>query len=241
MDASKRRRRVAREWLQVVFGLFVFAFGVHLTIFANIGLSPWDCFGMGVSYHTPLNYGLSMTVTAVAILLIDIAMGERIGFGTFLDAFLTGNYVQLFNDLNPLPLNENVGVGVALMLVGLVVMALGMWVYMAAGQCCGPRDSLFVGIGRRFPSVPIGVFQIATLAVALLMGWLLGGKVGIGTIVSTFGTGLVTQLVYNAIRFEPRDVVHRDVLEVIRELSGDDAPVLGGDESAKTYHGRRQH
>ncbi len=54
------QKTILLQWLQIVGGLAVFAFGVHLTIFANIGLAPWDCLGMGISYHTPLNYGLSM-------------------------------------------------------------------------------------------------------------------------------------------------------------------------------------
>ena len=65
------RRRVFREWLRIVWGLLVFAFGVHLTIFANIGLAPWDCLGMGIARHSPLNYGLSMTLVAVTVLGID--------------------------------------------------------------------------------------------------------------------------------------------------------------------------
>ena len=212
---------MCREWLQIACGLAVFSLGVHLTIFANIGLAPWDCFGMGISYHTPLNYGLSMTAMSVVIVCIDLALKERVGFGTVIDALLTGNFVQVFNDINPLPPNESLSVGIFCMLVGFVVMAVGMRVYMAAGQCCGPRDSLFVGIGRRFPNVPIGVFQASVLGVALLSGWLLGGPVGIGTIISVLGTGAVTQVVYDLMGFEPRDVVHRDVIEVVRELSGD--------------------
>ena len=106
MARSGSKRRIFLEWLRIVLGLLVFAFGVHLTIYANIGLAPWDCLGMGISYHTPLNYGLSMTVMAVVILLIDLALKERIGFGTIIDALLTGNFVQMFNDLNPFPENR---------------------------------------------------------------------------------------------------------------------------------------
>ena len=50
------RNRIVLQWLRIVLGLLVFAFGVHLTIFANIGLAPWDCLGMGIARHTPLNY-----------------------------------------------------------------------------------------------------------------------------------------------------------------------------------------
>ena len=212
------RKKVFVEWGKIVLGLLVFAFGVHLTIYANIGLAPWDCLGMGVAKHTPFNYGISMTLIAVMVLMIDILLKERIGFGTIIDAFLTGNFVQMFNYINPFPENKNTWLGIGIMLVGFVFMALGMWIYMSAQQCCGPRDSLLVGIGKRMPKIPIGIVEVILWAVVLLIGYLLGGPVGIGTLISTFGAGLVMQLVYNIIKFEPRKLKHRDVFSVMKEL-----------------------
>ena len=214
------KRKILLQWLQIAAGLLVFAFGVHLTIYANIGLAPWDCLGMGVARHTPLNYGLAMTCIAVTVLIVDLLLRERIGFGTIIDALLTGNFVQMYNDLNPLPENTSLWLGIVAMLVGFVFMALGMWIYMKAGQCCGPRDSLLVGLGKRLPRLPIGLVEILLWAVVLLVGWLLGGPVGIGTLISTFGAGAVMQLVYHLIRFEPRDIRHRDVIETVKELTG---------------------
>ena len=208
------------QWLQIAAGLLVFAFGVHLTIYANIGLAPWDCLGMGVAKHTPLNYGLAMTAIAVAVLIVDLLLKERIGFGTVIDALLTGNFVQMFNDLNPLPENKSLWLGIPIMLAGFVFMALGMWIYMRAGQGCGPRDSLLVGLGKRLRRQPIGAVEFRLWAAVLLAGWLLGGPVGIGTLLSTFGAGAVMQLVYRVIRFEPRDVRHRSVIETARQLAG---------------------
>ena len=124
----------------------------------------------------------------------------------------------MFNNLNPFPLNQNLWLGIVIMLTGFVFMALGMRVYMSAAQCCGPRDALLVGLGKRLPKVPIGIVEVLLWAVVLLIGWLLGGPIGIGSVISTFGAGLVLQLVYNIIRFEPRDVRHRDVIEITREL-----------------------
>ncbi len=214
------QKTILLQWLQIVGGLAVFAFGVHLTIFANIGLAPWDCLGMGISYHTPLNYGLSMTTIAVLVLCIDLLLRERIGFGTIIDALITGNLVQLFNDLNPLPLNEGLWSGVLIMLLGFVFMALGMWIYMSAAQCCGPRDSLLVGLGKRLPKVPIGIVEILLWTAVVALGWLLGGPVGPGTLLGTFGAGLVMQAVYSVLRFDPRNVINRDVFETARALAG---------------------
>ena len=210
------RAKVIRQWLRIVLGLLVFSFGVHLTIYANIGLAPWDCLGMGIAKHTPLNYGLAMTSMALVILGIDLLLKERIGFGTIIDALLTGNFVQMFNDLNPLAENRSIPLGILIMLAGFVFMALGMWIYMKGEQCCGPRDSLLVGLGKRLPKVPIGIVEVLLWAVVLLAGWLLGGPVGIGTLISTFGAGVVMQVVYSLLRFEPREIRHRDVLQTIR-------------------------
>ena len=212
------KRSIILGWLKIVVGLFIFSFGVHLTIFANIGLAPWDCLGMGISYHTPLSYGVSMMVIALVVLGIDLIMREKIGYGTIIDALLTGNFIQFFNDINPLPLNENMWLGIPIMLGGFVFMALGMAVYMKSEQGCGPRDALLVGLGKRMGRIPIGFVQIILWAVVLLAGWLLGGPVGIGTVISVFGAGLMMQLVYKIIRFEPRRIMHRGVVEVTKEL-----------------------
>lgn len=215
---AMNKSKIILQWLQIAGGLLVFAFGVHLTIFANIGLAPWDCLGMGISFHTPLNYGLSMTSVAVIVLIIDLLMHERIGFGTIIDALVTGNFVQMYNDLDPFPMNENMWYGIAIMLTGFVFMALGMFIYMKASQGCGPRDALLVGLGKRMPKVPIGIVEIILWSAVTVAGWLLGGPVGIGTLISTFGAGLVMQLVYSLLRFEPREIVHRDVLETVWAL-----------------------
>ncbi len=211
-------KKILLEWIKIVAGLLVFALGVHMTIYANIGLAPWDCLGMGIAKHTPLNYGISMTIIAITILIIDILLKERIGFGTIIDAFLTGNFIQAFNTLNKLPENKNVWLGIIIMLVGFIFMALGMWIYMSSQQCCGPRDALLVGLGKRMSKIPIGIVEVILWAVVLLIGYLLGGPVGIGTLISTFGAGLVMQLVYNIIKFEPRKLKHRDVFTVVKEM-----------------------
>ena len=212
------RKRIITGWLNIAAGLLIFAFGVHLTIYANIGLAPWDCLGMGIAKHTPFNYGISMTLMAVSILLLDLLLKERIGFGTVIDALLTGNFVQMYNNLNPFTENHSLLRGICIMPVGFVFMAIGMWVYMRAEQCCGPRDALLVALGKRTPRIPIGIVEILLWAAVLLCGWLLGGPIGIGTLISTFGAGLVMQLVYHLIHFEPRSLHHKDLLSTVRIL-----------------------
>ena len=214
------RKTIMLGWIRIVFGLLIFALGVHLTIRADLGLAPWDCLGMGISYHTPLNYGLSMTVMGVAILGIDLLLKEKIGFGTIIDALLTGNFVQMFHDLDPFPETGSVWIGALLILAGLALMAVGQYFYMTSAQSCGPRDALLVGLGKKLRRLPIGAVQAILWGFVLLVGWLLGGPVGIGTLITTFGSGVVTQLVFRIIKFEPRNVAHQSVIDTVRILRG---------------------
>ena len=108
-NKSNQINHIILSWIRIVTVLLIFSFGIYLTIYANIGLPPWDCLGMGIKKHTPMNYGVLMTLVAVTVLLIDIIMKEKIGFGTVIDALLTDNFVQIFNNINPFPENNIYG------------------------------------------------------------------------------------------------------------------------------------
>ena len=207
-----------RQTLKAAFGLFLFAFGVYLTICANIGLAPWDCLSMGLSYHTPFGYGIVHTAISIIILVIDVLLKEKIGFGTVLDALLVGNFVDFFRWLNFVPISQAIPLGILLILAGLFIMAYGQYVYMSAGQGCGPRDALLIALGKRFSRLPIGVVQTALVGLALLVGWLLGGPVGIGTVISVFGMGTAMQIVFHLLHFEPRNITHQNLIEAVQTL-----------------------
>ena len=210
------RATIIRQWLQILLGLSVFALGNHLTIFANIGVNPWDCLSLGIAGRTPLSYGDAVAASSVLVMMIALLMKEHIGFGTLGGAFLTGYIIQFFNAVNPLPKNENLWTGILWMTLGMVFISIGLWIYLSAGQYAGPRDALMVGIAKRVKRIPVGIVQIALWTVICLVGWLLGGPVGIGTLISTFGNGLIMQAVFHVVRFDPRTVQNRDCAEVTK-------------------------
>ncbi|MBQ3567883.1 MAG: hypothetical protein IJA25_03020 [Anaerotignum sp.] len=207
-----------KEILKSALGLFIFSIGVYLTIEENIGLAPWDCLSMGVSGRVGYSYGIVHTVISIIILAIDILLKEKIGYGTILDALLVGNYVDLIDRIVTLPDFNSLPISIIMVIIGLFIMGYGQYFYMDAAQGCGPRDSLLIALGKRFPRTPIGVVQTVMVGIALLIGWLLGGPVGIGTVISVFGLGTALQIVCKIMHFEPRDVVHKNVMETNKIL-----------------------
>lgn len=201
---------------RILFGLSIYSFGVYLTIYANIGLAPWDCLAVGISRHTPLNYGGAMAAVSLAAIVIQLLLHERIGIATVLDAIITGNLTQLFCNISPYPDNHSLWLGIIFMIFGFLFIALGMFVYMSAEYGCGPKDGLLIAIGKRLPKIPIGIVEILLWVVVTLIGWLLGGTVGIGTVISMFGAGMVMHLFYRIIHFDPRALHHRSISEMLR-------------------------
>ena len=210
------KTQMIKEILKSALGLFIFSIGVYLTIQADIGLAPWDCLSMGVSGKVGYSYGIVHTVISIIILIIDILLKEKIGYGTILDALLVGNYVDLIDHIITLPQVNSIPISCIMVIIGLFIMGYGQYFYMDAAQGCGPRDSLLIALGKRFPKTPIGVVQTVLVGIALLIGWLLGGPVGIGTVISVFGMGTALQIVCKILHFEPRDVVHKNVFETNR-------------------------
>ena len=150
--------------------------------------------------------------------MIQLILRERIGFATLFDALITGRLTQFFIDISPYPKNHSLWLGIIFMLFGFLFIALGMYVYMSAEYGCGPKDGLLIAIGKRMPKIPIGVVEMLQWTVVTLIGWLLGGSVGIGTVISIFGAGAVMHLFFDVIGFEPRKLEHKSLTESLAQL-----------------------
>ncbi len=196
--------------------LFVNGFGVYLTIQANIGAGPWDVLNIGISKTLGILYGNASVAVSVLILIIDILLKEPIGIAMIIDAVTVGKAVDFFNWLHPIPPCRSLYTGIPMMLAGLVVLAYTQFMYMYASLGCGPRDTLLVGLARRAKKIPIGVVSIALLSAATLIGRLLGGPVGVGTLLCAFGAGPVMQLAFRTIRFDATGIDHQRILDSLR-------------------------
>ena len=97
---------------------------------------------------------------------------------------------------------SRIGAGKSRLRLGLVVLAYTQYGYMAAALGCGPRDTLLVGLAKRAGRIPIGAVSIALLSLATFVGWLLGGPVGVGTLLCAFCAGPIMQLAFRTVGFE---------------------------------------
>lgn len=188
--------------------LFINGFGIYLTIQANIGAAPWDVLNLGLSRSLGILYGNASIAVSVTILIIDILMREPIGIAMFLDAVIVGKSVDFFNRLALVQPCRSLLTAIPSMLAGLIIIAYSQYTYMVASLGCGPRDTLMVGLAKRVKKIPIGAVSIALLGTATLIGWRLGGSVGIGTIICALGAGPIMQFAFWSVRFDATGIRH---------------------------------
>ncbi len=198
--------------------LFVNGFGIYLTIQANLGAAPWDVLNLGISKSLGILYGNASVAVSLTILGIDILMKEPVGIAMFIDAIVVGKAVDFFNWLHPVPKCTSLLTGIPILFLGLVVLAYTQYAYMAAALGCGPRDTLLVGLAKRTKPVPIGAVSIALLGSATFIGWLLGGPVGIGTLICAFAAGPIMQLAFRTVRFDATGIRHQRLRDSVKVL-----------------------
>ena len=176
---------------------------------AELGVGPWDVLTGGLSAQTGVRFGLMAIVVSVVVLLVGVAARVRPGIGTLLNVFVIGAVLDLLltspllADLGdrPLPLR------LLATLLGIATVAAGSALYLGAHLGPGPRDGLMVAIHVR-TGWRVGTARAVLECVVLVLGVLLGGPVGIGTVLFALGIGPAVQVAFRVLRQTP---VHRPV------------------------------
>jgi uncharacterized membrane protein YczE len=170
--------------------------GIACMVRSELGLAPWDVLHQGLAQRTGVPLGTVVILVGLAVLALWVPLRQRPGVGTLANALVIGAVIDL--TLAVLP---EVGwdlVRWSLMPTGVVALSLGSGLYIGAGLGPGPRDGLMTGLAARGPSVRL--VRTGIEAAALAGGWLLGGRVGVGTVVLAASIGPLVQFFLDRLR-----------------------------------------
>lgn len=184
------RGGLVERWACLLAGLVLFALGIVMLLQSGLGLSPWDVLNQGIAKHTPLSFGIANTAVALVVLVVAWRLGAAIGPGTVANAVVIGVVVDVLvrlDILSGVP-DAALAVRVLLLVAGILVIGGASALYIGAHLGAGPRDSLMLVLSRR-TGVRVGAVRAAIESGATLVGFALGGKVGIGTLAFAFGIG----------------------------------------------------
>ena len=203
---------ILKKSIRLIIGFILCASSTVFMLNSNLGLSPWDVFHQGISNVTGLTIGQANILSSVVVIIIGIVLSQRIGIGTLFNIIMVGKFVDIINESNIIPVANNFFVGIVMMIIGMFVMGYGCYLYICCELGCGPRDGVMVGLSSKL-NKPIKLIRGSIEILVLIIGFILGGKVGIGTLISAISIGYCIQIVFKLKNFDAVNVRHKSIME----------------------------
>jgi len=202
--APRVRGGLGARGLSLTVGLFLFALGIVMLLGSELGLSPWDVLNQGIEKQTPLSFGNANIAVALLVIALAVRLGSGVGAGTIANAIGIGLFVDLQISLgiadaiadSSLPLRA------LAMLGGIGAVAVGSALYIGAAMGAGPRDSLMLVSASR-SGLRLSIVRAAIESSVTVLGFALGGTVGIGTLAFAFGIGPAVEISFALLRRSP--------------------------------------
>lgn len=221
MVTSERRcvqmNKFILRLLRLFLALVLYAVGVVLTLQANIGYASWDVFHAGLSKIFDAQIGTVSIFAGLVICIIVVLAGEKIGLGTLCNMVFIGLFVNIFLSIEVFPTLTNFYFGLLQMFVGLFIIALATYYYISSAFGAGPRDSLMVVLTKK-TKLSVGVCRSGLEIFIVIIGALLGGSFGIGTILAAVTIGFFVQIAFKMFRFDPTTIVHESFMDTLRNI-----------------------
>jgi uncharacterized membrane protein YczE len=177
--------RPVERSVRLLAGLVLFGLAMALLLESRTGLDPWNVFHQGVARHTGLTIGQVTVLSSLALLALWVPLRQRPGLGTVANALVVGPVVDL--GIAWIPTAHGAAEQAAFMVTAILASAIATGLYVGAGWGPGPRDGLMTGLAAR--GIPVGAARAGIELSVLVVGWLLGGSVGVGTVAFALAIG----------------------------------------------------
>lgn len=207
-----------RRLVQLYLGLALYGVSTAMFVRADLGADPWNVFHLGVANLLSMNIGIVMIGVGVLVLLLWIPLRQRPGLGTLSNVIVIGLAADAA--LAILPGFESLPVRTVLLVSAVIVNALATSLYIGAGFGAGPRDGLMTGIHAR-TGWPVRTIRTAIEVSVLLSGWLLGGTLGVGTVLYALAIGPLIQLCLPWFRHSPAACIPQRNASTAQYRNGD--------------------
>ena len=168
------------------FGLMLFGLGEGLLIVSTTGASPWSVLAQGISLNVNLSIGTITLLISIAVLILWIPLGQKLGMGTIFNALIIALMIDLCIKFVPTP--SSYTYQLILAIFSVITVGIGGGIYLVSNLGAGPRDGLMIGLQKK-TNLPIAAVRAFLEISVVSIGWYLGGTVGIGTLLFAFGIG----------------------------------------------------
>lgn len=182
-----------QRFLHLNLGLMFYGLSIALMVWGGIGLGPWDVFHQGLSLITPLSFGQAIILAGLVVLLFSAVVTRvKVGIATVLNMLLIGIWSDLFLAFMTIPREFGWPLGAVVFCLGVILSGLATGLYITAGLGAGPRDGFVMGLSR-MTGLSVRALRTIVELTVLISGWLMGGAVGVGTVIFAVTAGPLMQ------------------------------------------------
>lgn len=191
-----------RKWIIFALGITSLSMGLSLTIWAKIiGVAPWDAFHLGLTNYLPFNLGQITQLVGIVAIIIGMFLGVMPKIGTVLNTIIIGWFINLILNILPNDPFPQVGLlSILVFVIGIIICGIGSGLYISADLGIGPRDSIMVGLNRKF-GINVGVARTLMEVLIVILAFLLSGPIGFGTILFSLTIGFFVEKTVKVIKY----------------------------------------
>ncbi|MGL5765537.1 MAG: YczE/YyaS/YitT family protein, partial [Sarcina sp.] len=198
-------RDLKEVFFRLMLGFILCASSTVFMLNSNLGLSPWDVLHEGVSKISGMTIGTASVVIGILFLLFGMILGQKLGLGTILNMIIVGPIIDFIIYIEIIPVSNNIFTGMIMMIIGMLTMGYGCYLYIGCSLGCGPRDGVMLALSSR-SNIQIKYIRGIIEITVLVLGYILGGTVGLGTFISAIGLGYCLQIVFKLKKFNAEEI-----------------------------------
>lgn len=208
-----------RKMPSLMFGLFLYGLAIDLGLYSQLGMSPWDVFHMGIVNHSPFTLGQVSIMAGFVIIVLSLFLGVIPGLGSVMNMIFIGLFVDLINNWGILGTPHSLAGRIAMLLVAVFIIGFASFFYMRVELGAGPRDSLMEGLVVKLDK-PVWIIRAAIEITVLVIGFFMGGPVGVGTLLFAFAIGPSVQFAFKVGGYDSKQTHHMNLIELYKNIRG---------------------
>ncbi len=198
----------------LLFAFVICAYGIAQMKNLGIGMNPWVTLDLGITHISRISYGKVSQLVGLTIIVFSLSLKIYPGIGTLLNMYFIGLFIDIIDRYNLTIVPNNFFLKILVLFWGLIVFSYGVYSYLKHELGAGPRDGLMVGIVK-LTKISVTYVKPAIELTVLIIGYLLGGTVGVGTIIVTFCGGYILDKIFGWKGFNPKTTEQRKISDYI--------------------------
>lgn len=214
---KSKKNIILKLYITLFVGFFLCSLGMVMILYADLGADPWLTFQKSISNITGVSFGRITQLVGLIVIIIGVFLKIPPGLATILNMYFIGFFMDFIENSDILFTPHTFAGKIFLLCAGMIIFSIGSWLYLKNGLGAGPRDGLMLGLMKKL-NLSVAIVKTSIEVTVLTIGILLGGPVGIGTLITAFGNGVVLDKTFQIVKFDSKNTYQRNFQDELESI-----------------------